>query len=328
MKKNKAFSLVELSVVILIIGILVAGVTQSGRLIRQIKLSTARSVTASSDVASIRDVTAWFEASTDGIFIDINGVTDVENNAQIATWNDINPQKPKGDRPVLSAPSAVADGGKKPKYITNGINGIPSVYFDGDDHVFTDDGPKMPLISGDKTYSMFAVFRADLNSVKTKSIITQIGSGSTLEDNKFVSIGFIGDTTNNGQPGFITNGTKNNNWIRNVAINDQTDYIVGVLADLTPTTIAQSSATIYVNSLTPLSTEEGTDNEFPSGGTYSSTDIDAKKFTIGANAKAAANVNEFFKGMVSEVIVFDRKLKDEEAQSVMKYLRKKYNILN
>jgi hypothetical protein len=30
--------------------------------------------------------------------------------------------------------------------------------------------------------------------------------------------------------------------------------------------------------------------------------------------------------MISEVIIFDRKLKDEEAESVMKYLRKKYNI--
>ena len=37
----KAFSLIELSIVILIIGILVAGVTQSSRLFRQITLSTA-----------------------------------------------------------------------------------------------------------------------------------------------------------------------------------------------------------------------------------------------------------------------------------------------
>ena len=68
--------------------------------------------------------------------------------------------------------------------------------------------------------------------------------------------------------------------------------------------------------------------DFPAGGTYLSTDIVAKKFTIGSNAKATADVGDFFKGMVSEVIYFDRKLKDEEAQSVMKYLRKKYNILN
>ncbi len=41
-KFKTAFSLIELSVVILIIGILVAGVTQSSRLIIQMRLATAR----------------------------------------------------------------------------------------------------------------------------------------------------------------------------------------------------------------------------------------------------------------------------------------------
>ena len=320
MKKNKAFSLVELSVVILIIGILVAGVTQSGRLIRQIKLSTARSITASSDVASIRDVTAWFEASTDGIFVDVNGVTDVENNAVINTWNDVNPQKPKGDRPVLKTLTGVGASTSWPKYITNGINGIPSVYFDGADYIFSTESPTMPLISGDKTYSMFAVFRADLGNVENKSIITQIGNG-VLEDNKFVSIGYIGTAGNKGKPGFITNNaTASSNWIRDVGINDQTDYIVGVTADLTGT-VSLSSANVYLNSIDPLIS-----TQFPSAGVYATTSIVADKFIIGASTKTATA--DFFKGMISEVIIFDRKLKAEEAVSVMKYLRKKYNILN
>ncbi len=320
MKKNKAFSLVELSVVILIIGILVAGVTQSGRLIRQIKLSTARSITASSDVASIRDITAWFEASTDGIFVDVNGVTDVENNAVIKTWNDVNPQKPKGDRPVLKVSTATGDEETKPKYITNGINGIPSVYFDGTDYIFSTDSPTMPLISGDKTYSMFAVFRADLGKVENKSIITQIGDGD-LADNKFASIGYIGTAGNKGKPGFISNNTTaSSNWIRDVGINDQTDYIVGVTADLTGT-VSLSSANVYLNSIDPLIS-----TQFPSAGAYATTSIVADKFIIGASTKTATA--DFFKGMISEVIIFDRKLKAEEAVSVMKYLRKKYNILN
>ncbi|MFM2200490.1 MAG: hypothetical protein RL769_545, partial [Pseudomonadota bacterium] len=41
--RHQAFSLIELSIVILIIGILVAGVTQSSRLVNQIRLSTAQS---------------------------------------------------------------------------------------------------------------------------------------------------------------------------------------------------------------------------------------------------------------------------------------------
>jgi prepilin-type N-terminal cleavage/methylation domain-containing protein len=312
MKKNKAFSLVELSVVILIIGILVAGVTQSGRLIRQIKLSTARSVTASSDVASIRDVTAWFEASTEGVFTDINNVTDVENKATVKIWRDINPQKPVGDRPILTNDAS----GTQPTYISNGINGIPSVYFNTDDFIYSTNIPTLPLLTKDKTYSMFAVFRADLDKVQRKSIITQIGSGTTLADNQYVSIGFIGSASNNGKPGFITNATENNNWIQDSRINDQTDYIVGVLADLTGT-VAQSSVKLFVNSLTAVS-------NLPVGGSYATTNIESARFSIGGSA--AGSPADFFTGMISEVIVFDRKLKDEEAESVMKYLRKKYNI--
>lgn len=47
-KFNKAFSLIELSIVILIIGILVAGVTSSSRLINQMRLTSARTLTQSS----------------------------------------------------------------------------------------------------------------------------------------------------------------------------------------------------------------------------------------------------------------------------------------
>ena len=330
MKKNKAFSLVELSVVILIIGILVAGVTQSGRLIRQIKLSTARSVTASSDVASIRDITAWFEASTEGVFTDDKGSTEVEDKAQIDIWRDTNPQKSNGDKPELKN----ATTGAKPKYVSNGINGIPSVYFDGGankagpypsdgtaDFIYSDNAPTMPLISKDKTYSMFAVFRADLNQVKKTSIITQIGAGDeAYSPQSYASIGFIGSATDNGLPGFISGPDKPTSWVKGTAIKDQTNYIVGALVDfVAPATPDATSVKLYVNSLTPVTS-------FDSKTAFTSTEVIAKRFAIGGNTKLTTG--EHFTGLISEVIVFDRKLKDEEAQSVMKYLRKKYNILD
>jgi len=67
-KFNKtAFSLIELSIVVLIIGILIAGISQSSRLIKAMKLSTARSLTRSSDVNSINNLTAWFDATAEGV---------------------------------------------------------------------------------------------------------------------------------------------------------------------------------------------------------------------------------------------------------------------
>ena len=68
MTNKKAFSLIELSIVILIIGILVAGVTSSSRLIRAMKLISAKQLTQSSPVLTIPDLLAWFEPTKEGIF--------------------------------------------------------------------------------------------------------------------------------------------------------------------------------------------------------------------------------------------------------------------
>lgn len=115
---RKAFSLIELSIVILIIGILVAGVTSSSRLVSQMKLSSARSITRSSPVASITGIVAWFESSLESSF-----EPNIGNQDQVALWNDINPQS--SFKYVLSQTNS----GYRPTYVQSGINGIPSLSF-------------------------------------------------------------------------------------------------------------------------------------------------------------------------------------------------------
>ena len=60
-KKSRAFSLLELSIVILIIGILIAGVTQASRLVAQAKISAAQTQTQSSPVHSINGILLLIE---------------------------------------------------------------------------------------------------------------------------------------------------------------------------------------------------------------------------------------------------------------------------
>lgn len=53
---NKAaFSLIELSIIILIIGILVAGVTQSSRLVNEMRLATVRNINQNSPIHNINN---------------------------------------------------------------------------------------------------------------------------------------------------------------------------------------------------------------------------------------------------------------------------------
>ena len=51
MKRQQAFSLIELSIVILVIGILIPGVMQGRELISKVHLQTARLLTTSSPVS-------------------------------------------------------------------------------------------------------------------------------------------------------------------------------------------------------------------------------------------------------------------------------------
>jgi len=90
MSKNKsktAFSLIEISIVILIIGILVAGVTQSSRLIRAIRLQTARSITTSSPVASIKNLTMWYETTLEKSIDE----AERQDGIEVSKWYDVNP---------------------------------------------------------------------------------------------------------------------------------------------------------------------------------------------------------------------------------------------
>lgn len=128
MKINKkAFSLIELSIVILIIGILVAGVTQSSRLIRQMALSTARNVTQSSPVNSITGIVSWIETTSQQSFS-----TDPEDGVAVSQINDLD---------IISTPKIgfmQATVAKQPIYKNANFNGLPSLAFDGvDDEMVT-----------------------------------------------------------------------------------------------------------------------------------------------------------------------------------------------
>jgi prepilin-type N-terminal cleavage/methylation domain-containing protein len=95
--KNKkcelGFSLIELSIVILVIGLLVIGITQGKRIISRSRISSAKSLTTSSPVASINNLVLWLETTSDKSFDNadkIDGGSGV--NGTIATWYNINPQ--------------------------------------------------------------------------------------------------------------------------------------------------------------------------------------------------------------------------------------------
>ncbi len=146
MKKHTAFSLIEISIVILIIGILVAGVTQGSRLIDNFRLQTAKTLTQSSPVASIKDLAAWYETTSDASFDD----SEESNNTPVTNWYDINPQQ------ITKNNSTKSTADQKALFIEKAKNGLPVLRFDG-----TDDNYGNTTLTLGSEMSMFAVASTD-----------------------------------------------------------------------------------------------------------------------------------------------------------------------
>ena len=119
MKKNNAFSLIELSIVILIIGILVAGVTQSSRLIKEFKNQTLRQLVNNSPVNSINDLVLWLETTQAESLVE----AEAQDGATINQWFDINK--------FTTSKSIAISYNTKPTYRASGINNLPAIYFGG-----------------------------------------------------------------------------------------------------------------------------------------------------------------------------------------------------
>jgi type II secretory pathway pseudopilin PulG len=120
-KKNKmGFSLLELSIVILVIGILVIGITKGSAIMSKAKIGSARSLTNGSPVLQISDLLAWYEPVLDSSFTAANAF---DGTSLTGGWLDNNPSK--------SALNNAAAGGVVPLYEEDGINNLPSINFSG-----------------------------------------------------------------------------------------------------------------------------------------------------------------------------------------------------
>ena len=120
-KKTKkfAFSLIELSIVILVIGILMIGVNQGYNLVRSAQISNARSITAKSPILQMSGLLGWYETSLKES-LDQSKLKDGDT---ITTWKDIGPSSILNGANQLT-PTSVT-------YVQSSINKIPALKFSG-----------------------------------------------------------------------------------------------------------------------------------------------------------------------------------------------------
>ena len=140
-----AFSLIELSVVILIVGILVIGITKGKSIYNVARLFSAKSLTQKSPVISIDKLVMWLETTSDKSFItsEITATTPT-----ISTWNDLNYLSAYLPNNATQATTA-----SQPKYTTNAINGLPALRFDGSGDFLNFNGTSL----ANSNYTIFVV---------------------------------------------------------------------------------------------------------------------------------------------------------------------------
>lgn len=153
--KKSAFSLMELSIVLAIMGVMVVGVTQGVGLINSSRLANARSNTIQSPVAKMDGLIAWYETS---LRDSIKSTEQVEG-TQITEWYDISPNSIAAKRNKLtrSASSAAV-------YRLAAINKVPAIEFNG--------SGKISIASfyqgATSQATIFAVFKTNFNPSGTQ----------------------------------------------------------------------------------------------------------------------------------------------------------------
>lgn len=294
MKNNRdlrAFSLIEISIVVLIIGILVAGVTQSTRLLSQAKISTAKTLTQSSPVASVKNLVLWVESTTDASF----DSTEADDTLTVTNWYDINPQNSLKNSFTSSA---------KPAYALNAINGLPAIKFNGTSNIMTS-ANFSNIITGSVT--VFAVVKLPATVAAQPIIGKRVSAVANFQ---------------------FGTGTASAGW-QFCDATCPTNYAAGSNAAVTANGAYVASA-VYTGTSTAVSTSTSTGIAFFQNGALANaaqtTTTSPSTSVAGSLSLGGDGVGGFFGGHIGEVIVFDRAIKKEERQSIEAYLGKKWGI--
>lgn len=284
---NSAFSLIELSIVILIIGLLIAGAIQGSKMYNKFKLQTARSVTLSSPVAGIKDLMLWYETSLESSF----KTTEAVDGTTISAWYDNNPQKIEKNNATQATSS------QRPTFYENVLNGIPVVRFDGSNDGMSFDGTFL----ANTNYTIFVVEQR--RGIGPSGGTTFFIGGTNVSEYTNLRVGYNTTSTM-----VFSHGSYNLN------------YTVPSYSAPIP-----RIHTLWFSQTYGKKYWENGGNNPDATDTRTQAKHVLDSYT-GATIGKLYNCCQYYNGDIAEIISYVRDLTTEERQSVESYLSKKYAI--
>ena len=197
--KNLAFSLVELSIVFLVIAILIVGASQGYGLVKSARISNARSITAKSPISQTPGLQAWYETTSKDSF----DQSQVIDGAQLTKWKDISSGSILTGTNLLETVAS-----PNVTYSQSSINKLPAVKFSG--------SGKLSLLAFTQAYSEATIFLViKLNYAPDASNYKTILDGSSTSSDFSFSIKsdrtqvYAGGTIAGAQTNSVTNSFFN-----------------------------------------------------------------------------------------------------------------------
>jgi prepilin-type N-terminal cleavage/methylation domain-containing protein len=288
---KKAFSLVEISLVVLIVGILISGVSLGVDLYNDFRLATARNLTINSRVGRIQDLVAWYETTNQNVFSKgtsaFEDLNIIEENQPINRWKDSN------SKSFIKLDATQTSSASQPTIIFDKTTSLPIVRFGTGKFLNLPNGT-VPF--GNQAYTVIFVSKIDADC--TCPVIT-----SGVFD-------FGAKTCNYFE---YSSNYRIHNKLPSAGNATPYNSVSANKFQIFSSVYNQDTITIYIN------------KNYWVGGGSSVTPIDNRQTNnfIGRGNRPSAT---YLIGSIAEIIIFNRNLLNSEREDIENYLSKKWSI--
>ena len=285
--KKKGFTLIELSIVFVVIALIAAAIAGTHVIIGVADLNKAKALTKNSIVNSTPNLALWLETTTDASF----DKSERTNGSTISNWYDLNTQI------TTTNDATQTNNSNKPKYVKEGINKLPALDFDGVNNYMSVENSD---IMNTPNWTIFSVFNVDVN----KNYNFLVVKGLDAFENYEVFFSSATDFS----AGVLYTDTTRANLFADTNIVANKNYI------FTFTHGVNGGVATYLNGQVLVTTGSSA-GKVPQ--------INAQKLWIGTDNLMA---NRYFDGNIGEIIIFSRVVSNSEREAIEKYLSDKWKI--